>query len=37
LMKRWKNVPASWGKSNSPCGMKWDGILCDENGRVTSL
>lgn len=36
LMKRWKNVPASWGKS-SPCDMPWDGILCDENGRVTSL
>lgn len=36
LMKRWKNVPASWRKSKSPCDS-WDGILCDENGRVTSL
>ncbi|KAJ1262079.1 hypothetical protein BS78_09G080000 [Paspalum vaginatum] len=36
LMKKWKNVPSSWGKSNDPCA-KWDGILCDSNGRVTSL
>ncbi|WVZ96907.1 hypothetical protein U9M48_042487 [Paspalum notatum var. saurae] len=36
LMKKWKNVPSSWGKSNDPCA-KWDGILCDGNGRVTSL
>ncbi|CAN6338049.1 unnamed protein product [Urochloa humidicola] len=37
VMKKWKNLPSSWGKSNDPCGAKWDGILCDGNGRVTSL
>ncbi|CAL4907292.1 unnamed protein product [Urochloa decumbens] len=37
LMKKWKNLPSSWGKSNDPCDAKWDGILCDGNGRVTSL
>uniref|UniRef100_A0A0A9DC00 non-specific serine/threonine protein kinase n=1 Tax=Arundo donax TaxID=35708 RepID=A0A0A9DC00_ARUDO len=37
LMKKWKNVPASWGKSNDPCGAKWDGIVCDGNSRITSL
>ncbi|OQU77612.1 hypothetical protein SORBI_3009G079300 [Sorghum bicolor] len=37
LMNGWKNVPPRWGKSNNPCGMEWAGILCDENGRVTSL
>lgn len=37
LMKKWKNVPSSWGKSNDPCGAKWDGVSCDGNGRVTSL
>ncbi|KAF8719933.1 hypothetical protein HU200_024699 [Digitaria exilis] len=37
MMKKWKNFPSSWGKFNDPCGAKWDGILCDANGRVTSL
>jgi hypothetical protein len=37
LMKKWKNLPSSWGKSNDPCGASWDGILCDGNRRVTSL
>ncbi|KAL6865004.1 hypothetical protein ACP4OV_016155 [Aristida adscensionis] len=37
LMSKWKNVPGSWGKSNDPCGAKWDGIVCDSNSRVTSL
>ncbi|OEL33576.1 putative leucine-rich repeat receptor-like protein kinase [Dichanthelium oligosanthes] len=37
LMKNWKNLPSSWGKSNDPCGAKWDGIFCNGNGRVTSL
>ncbi|CAN6342486.1 unnamed protein product [Urochloa humidicola] len=37
MMKKWKNLPSSWGKSNDPCGANWDGILCDRNGRVTSL
>ncbi|WVZ90463.1 hypothetical protein U9M48_036764 [Paspalum notatum var. saurae] len=37
LMTKWKNLPSSWGKSNDPCGTKWDGIFCDANGRVTSL
>ncbi|XP_062179791.1 leucine-rich repeat receptor protein kinase HPCA1-like isoform X1 [Phragmites australis] len=37
LMKKWTNLPASWGKSNDPCGAKWDGIVCNSNSRVTSL
>ncbi|CAN6342227.1 unnamed protein product [Urochloa humidicola] len=37
LMKKWKNFPSSWGKSDDPCEAKWDGIFCDGNGRVTSL
>ncbi|KAG8085113.1 hypothetical protein GUJ93_ZPchr0010g9338 [Zizania palustris] len=37
LMKKWKNVPASWGKSDDPCGVRWDGILCDGNSRITTL
>ncbi|KAL5230217.1 hypothetical protein ABZP36_028993 [Zizania latifolia] len=37
LMKKWKNVPASWGKSDDPCGARWDGILCDGNSRITTL
>nr|CAB3465412.1 unnamed protein product [Digitaria exilis] len=37
MMKKWKKFPSSWGKSNDPCRAEWDGILCDANGRVTSL
>ncbi|KAK3139119.1 hypothetical protein QOZ80_5AG0378100 [Eleusine coracana subsp. coracana] len=40
LMKNWKNLPSSWGKSNDPCDSNWDGIVCDGNSgnsRVTSL
>ncbi|KAL6624587.1 hypothetical protein ACP70R_031908 [Stipagrostis hirtigluma subsp. patula] len=37
LMSKWTNVPRSWGKSNDPCGARWDGIICDSNSRVTSL
>ncbi|KAL5202741.1 hypothetical protein ABZP36_013693 [Zizania latifolia] len=37
LMKKWKNVPPSWGKSDDPCSARWDGIHCDENSRVTEL
>uniref|UniRef100_A0A0D9ZX46 non-specific serine/threonine protein kinase n=1 Tax=Oryza glumipatula TaxID=40148 RepID=A0A0D9ZX46_9ORYZ len=37
LMKKWKKtVPASWRKSNDPC-VRWDGVICDRNSRVTSL
>ncbi|KAF0926359.1 hypothetical protein E2562_023077 [Oryza meyeriana var. granulata] len=37
LMKKWrKNVPVSWRKSDDPC-VRWDGITCDGNSRVTSL
>uniref|UniRef100_A0ACD5TPU4 Uncharacterized protein n=1 Tax=Avena sativa TaxID=4498 RepID=A0ACD5TPU4_AVESA len=38
LRKKWSNVPSSWSKkSNDPCGDEWDGVICNDNSRVTSL
>ncbi|XP_048141890.1 leucine-rich repeat receptor protein kinase HPCA1-like isoform X9 [Rhodamnia argentea] len=37
LKAQWKNTPSSWGKSNDPCGLPWDGVTCDGNSRVTGL
>ncbi|RXI01660.1 hypothetical protein DVH24_015009 [Malus domestica] len=36
LRQTWSNVPPSWGKSNDPCGERWDGITCN-GSRVTEL
>ncbi|XP_021829031.1 probable leucine-rich repeat receptor-like protein kinase At5g49770 [Prunus avium] len=37
LKEAWKNLPPSWNdKSNDPCGMKWEGVTCN-NSRVTAL
>ncbi|KQK05701.1 probable leucine-rich repeat receptor-like protein kinase At5g49770 [Brachypodium distachyon] len=38
LMGQWSNVPSSWSATaGDPCGAAWDGLMCDANGRVTSL
>ncbi|KAG0495272.1 hypothetical protein HPP92_006266 [Vanilla planifolia] len=31
---QWANLPPSWGRSDDPCGMNWDGVVC-EKSRVT--
>ncbi|KAG0449404.1 hypothetical protein HPP92_027376 [Vanilla planifolia] len=34
LMSQWTNLPPSWGRSDDPCDLNWDGVVC-ENSRVT--
>ncbi|KAG0462393.1 hypothetical protein HPP92_020869 [Vanilla planifolia] len=34
LMSQWTNLPPSWGRSDDPCGMNWDGVVC-EKSRIT--
>ncbi|KAF4354441.1 hypothetical protein F8388_018401, partial [Cannabis sativa] len=36
LKVAWKNLPRSWSESQDPCGIKWDGVSC-EDSRVTGL
>ncbi|PKA66970.1 putative leucine-rich repeat receptor-like protein kinase [Apostasia shenzhenica] len=36
LMNQWENTLPSWGGSDDPCGMAWDGVICN-NSRVTVL
>ncbi|XP_074570020.1 leucine-rich repeat receptor protein kinase HPCA1-like [Curcuma longa] len=36
ILQDWQNAPPSWGQSDDPCGMPWDGVIC-QNSRVTSL
>ncbi|BFG36680.1 hypothetical protein CerSpe_229550 [Prunus speciosa] len=37
LKEAWKNLPPSWNdESKDPCGMKWEGVTCN-NSRVTAL
>ncbi|XP_021829004.1 probable leucine-rich repeat receptor-like protein kinase At5g49770 [Prunus avium] len=37
LKEAWKNLPPRWNdESNDPCGMKWEGVTCN-NSRVTAL
>ncbi|KAF8411897.1 hypothetical protein HHK36_004455 [Tetracentron sinense] len=38
LKAEWQNTPPSWGKSNDPCGTRWEGVTCKKsNSRVTAL
>lgn len=34
LMSQWTSMPPSWDKSDDPCGMNWDGVICG-NSRIT--
>ncbi|XP_047316391.1 leucine-rich repeat receptor protein kinase HPCA1 [Impatiens glandulifera] len=36
LKDQWKNTPPSWGESDDPCGLPWEGVTC-KNSRVTAL
>ncbi|KAG6409420.1 hypothetical protein SASPL_127459 [Salvia splendens] len=36
LKDEWTNTPPSWDGSGDPC-MSWDGVVCDNSSRVTSL
>ncbi|KAL5720653.1 hypothetical protein ACHQM5_013299 [Ranunculus cassubicifolius] len=36
LVQQWQNLPPSWGKSEDPCGLPWEGVQCS-NSRVTAL
>ncbi|XP_042427559.1 leucine-rich repeat receptor protein kinase HPCA1-like isoform X1 [Zingiber officinale] len=36
ILQDWQDAPPSWGQSDDPCGMPWDGVVC-QNSRVTSL
>ncbi|KAG1338207.1 putative leucine-rich repeat receptor-like protein kinase [Cocos nucifera] len=35
-MNQWQASPPSWGQSDDPCGVPWDGVICS-NSRVTVL
>ncbi|XP_057801516.1 leucine-rich repeat receptor protein kinase HPCA1-like [Salvia miltiorrhiza] len=36
LKDEWTNTPPSWDASGDPCSS-WDGVVCDNSSRVTSL
>ncbi|KAL1552159.1 leucine-rich repeat receptor protein kinase HPCA1-like [Salvia divinorum] len=36
LKDEWTNTPPSWDGSGDPC-TSWDGVVCDNSSRVTSL
>ncbi|XP_017700875.2 probable leucine-rich repeat receptor-like protein kinase At5g49770 [Phoenix dactylifera] len=36
LMNQWQAAPPSWGQSDDPCGMPWNGVICSKS-RVTIL
>lgn len=36
LMSSWTNMPPSWDKSNDPCDMNWDGVICSKS-RITVI
>lgn len=37
LMSDWQNTPPNWGQSDDACGVPWDGIVCNNDSRVTML
>lgn len=36
LKDEWTNTPPSWDNSGDPC-TSWDGVVCNNSSRVTSL
>jgi Leucine-rich repeat (LRR) protein len=36
LENQWQNTPTNW-VGIDPCGAKWVGIACNNNGRITSI
>lgn len=34
LRNQWQNMPPSWGKSDDPCGGRWEGVICNDSTVV---
>ncbi|WVZ98990.1 hypothetical protein U9M48_044356 [Paspalum notatum var. saurae] len=37
LLSQWTNAQLNWSPATDPCDGSWDGIMCSNDGRVTSL